>query len=114
MWACLSSGVVSRGRFSGSHRAASSAFATPASSQTRGPGPNVTPQFRGGRRAKDCTRPVRAALAGAGGPWDTNSIIGLALERANGTGSGHHGYVDADQVTTLRALLARSGWLERA
>jgi hypothetical protein len=25
----------------------------------------------------------------------------------------HHGYVDADQVDTLRALLANSGWLER-
>ncbi len=26
---------------------------------------------------------------------------------------GHHGYVDADQVATLRALLAPTGWLER-
>jgi hypothetical protein len=25
----------------------------------------------------------------------------------------HHGYVDADQITTLRALLVNSGWLER-
>jgi hypothetical protein len=25
----------------------------------------------------------------------------------------HHGYVDVDQVATLRALLANSGWLER-
>jgi hypothetical protein len=25
----------------------------------------------------------------------------------------HHGYVDANQVTTLRALLAPTGWLER-
>ena len=25
----------------------------------------------------------------------------------------HHGYVDADQVATLRALLVNSGWLER-
>ena len=27
--------------------------------------------------------------------------------------SGHHRYVDANQVTTLRALLAPTGWLER-
>jgi len=25
----------------------------------------------------------------------------------------HHRYVDANQVTTLRALLAPTGWLER-
>ncbi len=34
--------------------------------------------------------------------------------RAKWIGCGHHGYVDADQVATLRTLLARSGWLERA
>jgi hypothetical protein len=39
---------------------------------------------------------------------------GSAGKRAKAFGAGHHGYVDADQVTTLRALLARSGWLDRA
>lgn len=37
-----------------------------------------------------------------------------APARANGIGSGHHWRVDADQVATLRTLLAQSGWLERA
>jgi hypothetical protein len=36
------------------------------------------------------------------------------LARAHRAGSVHAGEVDADQVATFRALLAGSGWLERA
>src|SRR5258705_12617062 len=45
------------------------------------------------------------------GPHDSQPCVRIWLR--GGVFTMHHRYVDANQVTTLRALLAPTGWLER-
>jgi hypothetical protein len=50
----------------------------------------------------------------AGLPPGSGRELRMVADMAAGTDfSGHHRYVDANQVATLRALLAPTGWLDR-
>src|SRR2546429_5397444 len=68
---------------------------------------------------KSCVARAGNPILSDARPWPERdapalTAAGRGAARANWPGEGHHRYVDADQVATLRALLAGSGWLEQA